>query len=184
MSIERGFVSRDATPGYGHACERMVLYVALMFLPGFADNHSRSRLQIVGRKTMNYSIIEHGDQAMVQVHGNIERSKDCDSFCDITRGLMHRGVTNIAYDMRETEFVSASFSGVLVKLRKETAQNQVFLSVIVSPDQPVYQVLELTGVAKVLDIYTSGEAFRKSMEWSGRLAEEFCEIEECLCKVA
>lgn len=99
---------------------------------------------------------------IIEVAGRVERIQDCVSLTREVERMIKEGAGKIILDLTNVYFISASFSGFLVSMFRQSDSCNTVFKIVLPPDNPNYQLLKDVSLDSVLDVYSCVETALQS----------------------
>lgn len=112
---------------------------------------------------MNISERQKNKFYIIDIKGKINRLKDSVNLKATFNGLIVKGITNVALNLKNVTYLDSGALNVIIYSYNSLCKNNGTL-VLIEPNEYVKDVLEVVGLNKIVKIYSTEEEFENDEE--------------------
>jgi anti-anti-sigma factor len=108
---------------------------------------------------MNYSVEDCGAFKMIRIGGNIDTETSTKILDGEVSVLMRKGFHHYVFDLKGTTYLDSAGISIFIHCLCDVQENKGSIYII-AEESPVFRVLEMVGITRLIKTYTSEAEFR------------------------
>jgi len=109
---------------------------------------------------MKYKVEDCGTFKMIRIGGNIDAETSTKILDGEVSVLIRKGFHDFVFDLKGTTYLDSAGISIFIHCLCDVQENKGSIYII-AEESPVYRVLEMVGITRLIKTYTSEDEFRK-----------------------